>query len=103
MQRKWRFGWFLASILLVSLTLFWGNSALQAQDFPTKPITLVIPLSAGGSNDLPARTFVPLSKEIFGQPMVIQIRPGGGGAIGSELVGQAKPDGYTLLFGHSNC
>ena len=104
MQRKWRFGRILAGVLFaVSLTLFGGNSALQAQDFPTKPITLVIPLSAGGSNDLTARTFVPLSNEIFGQPMIIQIKPGGGGAIGSELVGQAKPDGYTLLFGHSNC
>ena len=61
------------------------------------------PLSAGGSNDLTARTFVHLSPEILGQPMIIQFKPGGGGAIGSELVAQAKPDGYTLLFGHSNC
>lgn len=104
MQWKWRFGRLLAGALFtVSLVLFGGYSALQAQDFPTKPITLVIPLSAGGSNDLTARTFAPLSTEIFGQPMIIQVKPGGGGAIGSELVGQAKPDGYTLLFGHSNC
>jgi len=90
-------------LLLALVFLVPGFSNLRADDFPSKPINLVIPLSAGGSNDLTARTFVGLSQEILGQPMIIQIKPGGGGAIGSELVGQAKPDGHTLLFGHSNC
>lgn len=103
MRMKSTIGLMCIAIGMMSLAPFWGSATLQAQDFPTKPINLVIPLSAGGSNDLTARTFVPLSNEIFGQPMIIQIKPGGGGAIGSELVGQAKPDGYTLLFGHSNC
>jgi tripartite-type tricarboxylate transporter receptor subunit TctC len=63
----------------------------------------VIPFGAGGSSDVTARTFVHLSPELLGQPMIVQIKPGGGGAIGSEFVAQAKPDGHTLLFGHSNC
>ena len=96
--RKYSFIFFLGTGLFLLLSF----TSIHAQDFPTKPIQLVIPLSAGGSNDTTARTFVPLSDEIFGQPMIIKIRPGGGGAIGAELVAQAKPDGYTLLFGHSN-
>jgi tripartite-type tricarboxylate transporter receptor subunit TctC len=71
-------------------------------DFPSKPIRLVIPFTAGGASDLTARTFVDLAPTYLGQPIVIQIRPGGGGAIGSELVSRAAPDGYTLLFGHTN-
>lgn len=74
-----------------------------AADFPAKPITLVIPFGAGGASDLVARAFLGTATEFLGQPVVLQLRPGGGGAIGSELVAQAAPDGYTLLLGHTNC
>jgi tripartite-type tricarboxylate transporter receptor subunit TctC len=104
MHRKFAIGKVLIGLFWgISVFAFPGFATLWADDFPTKPISLVIPLSAGGSNDLTARTFVGLSPEVLGQPMIIQIKPGGGGAIGSELVAQAKPDGHTLLFGHSNC
>jgi tripartite-type tricarboxylate transporter receptor subunit TctC len=89
--------------LIFSLCLFAGPEHLPAQDFPNKPINLVIPFAAGGSSDLAARTFVHLSPEVLGQPMIIQLKAGGGGAIGTEFVAQAKPDGYNLLFGHTNC
>jgi tripartite-type tricarboxylate transporter receptor subunit TctC len=104
MQRKFRI-WTLALCepLIIFALFSFSVSTLQAQDFPTKPINLVIPFAAGGSSDLAARTFVHLSPGIFGQPMIIQIKPGGGGAIGTEFVAQAKPDGYNLLFGHTNC
>src|SRR5918996_5219528 len=78
-------------------------SPVAAEEFPTKPITLVIPFGPGGASDLVARTFVHLAPEVLGQPMIIQTKPGGGGAIGSEFVAQAKPDGHTLLVGHTNC
>jgi tripartite-type tricarboxylate transporter receptor subunit TctC len=104
MQRRFRIGEIVFCMGLAALMLpFLGMGRLQALDFPTKPINMVIPLSAGGSNDMTARTFVHLSPEILGQPMIIQCKPGGGGSIGSELVAQAKPDGHTILFGHSNC
>ncbi len=104
MQRRFRIGEMVFCIgLAASMFLFLDRGPLGAQDFPTKPINLVIPLAAGGSNDLTARTFVHLAPEILGQPMIVQCKPGGGGAIGSEIVAQAKPDGHTLLFGHSNC
>jgi len=70
-----------------------------AQDFPTKPITLIIPVGAGGSHDLTARAVTSVAADFLGQPVIIQLKPGGGGAIGSEIVAKAAPDGYTLLFG----
>jgi tripartite-type tricarboxylate transporter receptor subunit TctC len=103
MRKKYRLGNLICCVLLVvSVFPLWCFSSLHAQDFPAKPITLVVATAAGGSSDLTSRTFVHLSQEILGQPMIIQIRPGGGGAIGTELVAQSKPDGYTISFGHAN-
>ena len=89
-----RFPFFL--ILVLSVSVF---HLAQAQDFPTKPITLVIPVGAGGSHDLTARAVTSVAADYLGQPVIIQLKPGGGGAIGSDLVSKATPDGYTLLFG----
>jgi len=73
--------------------------AFGAEDFPTKPIALVIPFGAGGSHDLTARALVSVAPQYLGQPILVQLRPGGGGAVASDQVAKAKPDGYTLLFG----
>ena len=103
MQKTYRIGKLLFALLLaVSVSPFLGMSNLQAQDFPTKPINLVIASAAGGQADLMARLLTPLAPEALGQPLIIQIRPGGGGAVGTELVYQAKPDGYTLSMGKAN-
>ena len=93
---RWQF---LVGIILVAAL---GAGPVAAQDFPTKPVNVLIPFGAGGASDLILRTFVHLAPETLGQPMIIQAKPGGGGAIASEIVAQAKPDGYTLLFGHTN-
>jgi tripartite-type tricarboxylate transporter receptor subunit TctC len=90
-------------LVIFSVCTFLSFSTLQAQDYPNKSINLVVPLGVGGSSDLTARTFVHLAPELLGQSMIIQIKPGGGGAIGTEYVAQAKPDGYNVLLGHSNC
>src|SRR5690606_15331467 len=74
----------------------------EAADFPNKPIKLIIPAGAGGSHDLTARAVTSVAAQYLGQPMVVELRPGGGGAIGSEEVFQANPDGYTLLMGGPN-
>jgi tripartite-type tricarboxylate transporter receptor subunit TctC len=79
--------------------LTWVGHSAAAEDFPTKPVTLVIPVGAGGSHDLTARALASVAPQHLGQPLIIQLKPGGGGAIGSDLVAKAKPDGYTLLFG----
>ncbi len=90
-------------LMTAGVFFFFGAQSLQAQDFPTKPINLYIPFGAGGSSDLTARVMTGIKEDYFGQPLVIHIKPGGGGAIATEFVTQAKPDGYTLLFGHTNC
>jgi tripartite-type tricarboxylate transporter receptor subunit TctC len=70
----------------------------QAQGFPNRPITLLIPYPPGGSADLLAR---PLSAEMqkkWGQPVVLEYKPGAGGQIATTALARAKPDGYTLLM-----
>lgn len=76
--------------------------AEDVKDFPSKPITLIIPAGAGGSHDLTARAFTSVANKYLGQPIIVELKPGGGGAIGSDMVARAKPDGYTLLFGGPN-
>ena len=85
--------------IILSFVSLCGVQAALAQDFPTKPVTLIIPVGAGGSHDLTARAVTSVANDYLGQPIIIQLKPGGGGAIGSELVAKAAPDGYTLLFG----
>jgi len=104
MRTKQRIGKLVLGLLLsVLVCSFAAIETLQAQDYPTKPINIVIPLGAGGQNDLLVRMLSPLATEYFGQPWVVRIRTGGGGAVGSNEVAQAPPDGYTLLSGHANC
>lgn len=94
---------FAAIAAVLTAALFFG--AAQAQDaanYPSKPIKLIIPAGAGGSHDLTARAFTSVASQYLGQPIIIELKPGGGGAIGSDLVAKADPDGYTLLFGGPN-
>ena len=88
----------IVALFLVTLSLT-GYPAVQAQDYPTKPVTLVNPMGAGGSHDLTMRAVVSVAPDYLGQPVIVQIKSGGGGAIGSELASKAQPDGYTLLAG----
>lgn len=70
----------------------------RANDFPDKPITLVVPFAAGGSIDLLARIVALQAAPLLGQPIVIDNRSGAGGLIGAASVARAEPDGYTLLM-----
>src|SRR2546426_12110837 len=91
---------FKMAVLLALATLIPGAVPL-AQEFPTKPIELVIPYAAGGSHDLTARALTSVAHQYIGQPMLVVLKPGGGGAIGSQAAIRAKPDGYTLMPGGS--
>ena len=97
MQLSQRLAWFTAFCLG---TLVW-QSSLQAQDYPTRPIRLIVGYSAGGGNDLIARVVAGRMSEGLGQPVVIENRPGAQSIIAAELVAKAPADGYTLLVGPS--
>lgn len=77
------------------------GSAVYAQNYPEKPITLVIPLGAGGSHDLNARVITSIIPQYLGQAMIVRLSPGAGGQKGTQEVANSAADGYTLLFSHN--
>ena len=87
------------SIAAVSLALALAPGIALSQDkWPTKPIRLIVPFTAGAASDVLGRIVAQRLSEIYGQQVVIDNRPGAGGLIGSELTRQAAPDGYTLAM-----
>jgi tripartite-type tricarboxylate transporter receptor subunit TctC len=85
-------GAFLAAALVLT------SPALRAQSYPSRQITLIVPFAAGGSNDVVGRAIGRKLSEAWGQPVVVENRPGAGGMIGTSAVAAAPPDGYTLLL-----
>jgi tripartite-type tricarboxylate transporter receptor subunit TctC len=81
--------------LASSIGLLAGECA--ASDYPTKPITLIVPFPPGGGTDTIGRPLASVGHQHLGQPMVVVNKGGGGGAVGAQFVANAKPDGYTLL------
>ncbi|BEQ15921.1 Bug family tripartite tricarboxylate transporter substrate binding protein [Desulfoferula mesophila] len=69
-----------------------------AKDYPTKPITAYIPLSAGGTSDVFVRTIAPHMEKFLGKPLVLVNKPGSGGAVAIATLAKAKPDGYTFSW-----
>jgi tripartite-type tricarboxylate transporter receptor subunit TctC len=82
--------------ILLAAALALGPAA-QAQDYPGKPIKIVVPNPPGGGNDLVARLVGDKLREKWGQPVLVENRAGASGGIGAEAVSRAAPDGYTLL------
>lgn len=75
-------------------------AAALAQDYPNKPVRVVVPYPPGGATDILARQLSTRLGEQLGQPIVIDNRPGAGGGIGTAIVAKAAPDGYTIVFGN---
>jgi len=83
---------------VIALTAGLVAFSATAQDFPAKPIRMVVPWPAGGLVDIAARTVAKELQASMGQPLVIDNKAGAGGGIGADLVAKAAPDGYTLAF-----
>ena len=84
-------------LLLVSLWV----APVAAQNYPSKPIRLIVPYAPGGGNDTLSRAIGQKLTQSVGQPLVVDNRPGSGGVIGADIVAKAAPDGYTLLMASS--
>ena len=90
----------LAATMTLVLAMTGGTWA--ADDYPNKPIKLIVAAGAGGPTDLPARLASQILTAKLGQPVVVENRPGAGGALGARVVSSSPADGYTLLMGNTS-
>ncbi|MFR3181225.1 tripartite tricarboxylate transporter substrate binding protein [Dysosmobacter welbionis] len=112
-MKTWKklFSLFCAAVMMCSLLAGCGNSpdtpADDASsedggtDWPTKSINMIVPMGAGGDTDFNARTYAKYLEDVLGETVVVTNITGNGGALGSEEVKNASPDGYTCLFYHT--
>ena len=85
--------------LLAGLAMAMASLGAGAQDYPNKPIKLVVGFPPGGSNDAVARIIAPKMAEALGQPVVIENKPGANATLGTDFVAKSAPDGYTITLG----
>ena len=88
--------WFRALTLIVAM-LAAAGAALADSPFPSKPVHVLVPYPAGGAVDILARTLGDVLSKQWGQPVVIEDRPGAGGVVASQAIATSPPDGYTLI------
>ncbi|MBD3306708.1 hypothetical protein GF339_09810 [candidate division KSB3 bacterium] len=91
MRKLFMIGMLVGVLCAVSLP------GVSAEEYPTKPIQIIVPWPAGGRTDINARMFASIAPKYLGQPVVVINKAGGGSIIGGDFVAKAKPDGYTLL------
>src|SRR5258705_9093803 len=89
---------FRVALVSVSLGVLAQVAPLQAQDWPQKPIRIVVGFGAGGGTDIAARIVAQPLSEILGQPVVVENKPGAGGTTAAEQVARSPKDGYTALM-----
>jgi tripartite-type tricarboxylate transporter receptor subunit TctC len=94
-MRMRKIGWLFSAAFL-------ALPAAQAQNYPTRPIKVIVDGPAGGINDIWTRRYTQRLSEAFAQPVVVENRPGASGSIAAEAVSKSPPDGYTLMYGGMN-
>jgi tripartite-type tricarboxylate transporter receptor subunit TctC len=92
---------FKTSLAAIALLLSGLTAPALAQDYPTRPIMLVVPFAPGGSTSIVGRVIADRMSQLLGQGIVIDHRPGAGGTVGTKFVAKSEPDGYTLLLGYT--
>src|SRR4051794_1563998 len=85
---------------LAALVLLASPGVAAAQDWPTRPVTMVVPFAAGGPVDVGGRILAQRLTEVLGRQVVVENVGGAGGATGAQRVAKATPDGYTFLLGN---
>ena len=83
--------------VIIALCLAFASSAAYAQDWPQRPVRVIVPYAAGGGTDIVARVLAQKLGEALGQPFVVENKPGASGMIGAEMVATSDADGYTFL------
>jgi tripartite-type tricarboxylate transporter receptor subunit TctC len=83
---------------LLALALLSWFTVAYGQPYPSKPIRIIVPYAAGGTSDILARQIGPKLTEAWGQPVVVENKPGANGNVGADFVAKSAPDGYTLLL-----
>jgi tripartite-type tricarboxylate transporter receptor subunit TctC len=96
MTKRW--GWALAALLAVGVAL----PAAAQENYPARPVNMVVPFPPGGVADQSGRPLASAMERILGQPVVVNNKPGAGGAVGMASVATARPDGYTVLMALSS-
>src|SRR3981189_2194352 len=91
----------LKTLLCAAAIVFAGVAGAQAQTYPSRVITLVIPFAPGGSTTIVGRGVADKMGELLGEKIVIDNRPGAGGTVGTKAVEKSEPDGYTLVLGYT--
>ena len=91
----------LASAAALAAIAALSPASLSAQDYPTRPVTVIVPYAAGTTIDVAARAVTEPLAKILGQPVLVENKAGGGGILGMEVLAKAKPDGYTLLVSNN--
>lgn len=89
----------VAAIAAVALTVPMTAGVAQAQEFPNKAVRIVVPYPPGGTTDMVTRLIGDQLSKVWGQPVIVDNRPGAGGIVGTSLAAKAPSDGYTLLMG----
>lgn len=86
---------------LVTTVVICTAAPAAAQDYPARPVTMVVPFAAGGGGDILSRMLAPRLEQKWGKPLIVDNKPGAGGVIGAQIAARAAPDGYTLLIAPS--
>src|SRR5687768_11985219 len=87
----------MTRLIVTLISSFALAAPVAGQDYPSRPVRIVVPFAPGGAVDLVARTIAPRLNEAFGQSVIVDNRSGAGGTIGTDIVAKARPDGHTLL------
>jgi tripartite-type tricarboxylate transporter receptor subunit TctC len=90
----------LATVRRVAALAFFFSVGALAQDYPSRPVRMIVGFPPGGATDLVARIIQPALSDLLGKQVVVDNRPGANGIISLELISRAEPDGYTVGFGH---